>query len=537
MPLLIEVAKLASKASRSLATSKKGARLLDLSKKFTNVAQSEKLNPLQKWLGKTFSFANSIASAITVAIWNNRFNIQGVFGWLVNGVEKLKRFDWNASDKQLKSNRENQSIMLASVWGGAVGNALGWVAGIGVGAGVGVLCPVIGGGTLAKLIASNVAEEALEEAKASFGNAIAVTVSTLADNFLVDTYINFRGFIKKLPDDVKSKIWGEENVSFINDVWGKPGGANYSFNSSMDMAVDSIPNKQLKAFVENLLEEAWDSFVEAGFIIAQTLDEGYQQNRLAMQAQQGVIRTVELQPDKNIPDEKVLITAPTEVLKQTVANTLTNYRMLANRDVGCIVGQPLIEAVKGKPMVRKIIITMYALKEPPYTAARAKKQGTKLQKVIIEVPDVKRNITWAGIKQAVGGANGYMWGRFRATMQLDNQRQVVMYASSVQEAEDRVKALLALTDAKMLAITVSEERKEGRRATNTKLYKDQTKVYPAFFTVINQEKLLNPVNPPEGTRGLLSGDVVRKQAKVLLWTEQEPPDFDAIMNELFKNKA
>ena len=134
------------------------------------------------------------------------------------------------------------------------------------------------------------------------------------------------------------------------------------------------------------------------------------------------------------------------------------------------------------------------------------------------IPDLKRSkCNWQDIKAACGGANGYMWGRYRATANLNNGRQMQVMGATADEAEDRLRAFASLSEAEILGKpTLSEDRKED--ITGTYL-KQPTRVYPAFFTIMNQYKVA-------GAQGsgisLLDGKYNRKNDKIYLWTDTEP---------------
>jgi hypothetical protein len=182
--------------------------------------------------------------------------------------------------------------------------------------------------------------------------------------------------------------------------------------------------------------------------------------------------------------------------------------------------------MKGSPQSLRLVIQMFSVKEPPF---RSRSSSARVTRTTITVPDVSRaSLDWGKIKLAVGGANGYLWGRYRATAYLDNGRLMSLYAASENEAEQRIDALLLLTTAKLRSLTVMEEKKKGERLTRPTLQKEPTRVYPAYFTVINREEFLDTTkgNPS------LKANFNDKRGRIELWTENKPSDCEEIITRI-----
>ncbi|MEH2445796.1 MAG: hypothetical protein V7K18_08430 [Nostoc sp.] len=153
------------------------------------------------------------------------------------------------------------------------------------------------------------------------------------------------------------------------------------------------------------------------------------------------------------------------------------------------------------------------------------------------IPDAnKAKLDWLTIKNACGGVEGYTWGRFRATANLDNGRQMQVYGGSDETAANMLKSLANFSTAKILTVTVAEEKKEGRRAENKRMYKENTRVYPAFFSVINSEKVVvEEQREYSGLNAVLAGDFKRSRTKKIpLWVQKEPSNARAIIIEAIR---
>ena len=227
--------------------------------------------------------------------------------------------------------------------------------------------------------------------------------------------------------------------------------------------------------------------------------------------------------------EKVRLRIGAANLPSAISSLIAIRRIIANRDIGDIVGMPIEEFLRAKPHSTKLTVFFCSVKTPPFRPV----PGKRFVQAVYNIPNVKPSfIKWEKIKQACGGANGYNWGRFRCTANLDNGRQMQIYGGTAEEAEERLKALAALSTAKITTVTVAEEKKEGQRKTGQILYKQLTRIYPVYFTVVNSEKIavesrlereeLEKMKPGD-IKTTLSGTFRRhKTQKLPLWVPKEP---------------
>jgi hypothetical protein len=205
---------------------------------------------------------------------------------------------------------------------------------------------------------------------------------------------------------------------------------------------------------------------------------------------------------------------------------LSNYQLIENRDVGQLVGMPADDYLRAKPQSIRLVITFFSVQQPPWKAP----PGQRLITATYAIPDVKRSkCDWETIKQACGGRNGYMWGRFRSTGSLSNGRQMQVLGASADEAEDRLRALVALSEATLAKKpTPSEDKAEDASGS---YIKRPTRIYPAYCTIMNQYQV------PGGRDSALqfnSGNFVRRQDKILLWTDEEPFGTSELIQDLLK---
>lgn len=462
----------------------------------------------QIWNGAT-AFAGWIGGLVK----GIAFSVTGVWGWLVERIEQLKNFDWNASDVELTKLVANQNTQMAALWGNVVGSGLGWLAGIAVGGGVGFLCPVIGGAALAKAVIGRVGTEAASELFPAIGGALAATTGLLANKVLIAGYINFRRMLKKAPRSLLEVIYGKDGADFIQDIWGRGNGPKMSFNEIMEESIDSIKNDALRVFIENLFEEAWDSFMEAGFIVAQELDNAFQQNKLQSLTEQGTPRSVILKPDVNVPEELTFSKVPQQLLYPVVQQTLNQHRLVYNRDMGQIIGQPVQEWARARPQLRQLTIEFRDKPTPPWRHVGGKRSRT----ATYTIPDAKFGLTWEEIKLY---ADSFMWGRFRATAQLDNQRQMAIYGATASEANKKLKELLRLSTANILTLAITEE--EDRPVG---LKKEPTRMYPAHGALLARRNSIDSNGRKTIDNRTFDEEIIRFD----LWTPSEPKNMPQLL--------
>ena len=373
-------------------------------------------------------------------------------------------------------------------------------------------------------VLKNVAEEMAEEFIANLNNLVRYTFMSGVQSLLLWSFKNIRKVIKANVNVVEA-LFGDKAAAIVK-AWGSPGSKPWSFAKTVEDAVESIPNSAVRNFVEEFLEEAWDGCVEAGYVVANSLDSYIAQQKMG--EQQGVPlgqqRYVEVIPDRSNDNERIILAGPERPLRNAITQTLGHYQLIENRDIGSMVGMPADDYLRAKPQSIRLVITFYSNQQPPWQS----RSGQRLVTATYAVPDVKRSkCDWETIKLACGGTNGYMWGRFRATAILSNGRQMQVMGSSNDEAEDRLRALAALSDAAIVKKpTLSEDRAEDISGS---YLKQATRIYPAFFTIMNQYKVA-------GGRGsgvpLSTGLHNRKNDKILLWTTEKPTGTDERIREL-----
>jgi hypothetical protein len=498
-----------------------GERVFKSSLQTPQQGQDQDGNQIINWLwnaaGRLGNFLVSSIGGLT------SFTLTGLWSLFVSTRDFIWNFDWNMSDESIDQQIQQYWNNILGMLGGTLGNLFGYLAcGVAPAATIAVFNEPLGA-----YVMKNVAEEMAEEFLGNLAGLVRYTFMSGVQMLILLGFKNVRKWIKN-NSAMFGRIFGNKAEAAIK-AWGEKGSKPWSFAIALDNAVESIPNEGLRNFVEEFLEEAWDGCVEAGYVVANSIDSYLAAEKLKQQIipPMGDTKYVEIKPDRSIDDQRIILAGPSETLKPVIVQTLTNYQMMEDINIGSFVGSPIDEVLRAKPLTIAMRVQFYSVQQPPWY----KKRGEdRLVSGSYHIPDVDpKKLDWDTIKLACGGVNGYMYGRFRATGRLDNGRQMAVYANSKDEAIDQLVSLISLSKAKLVErATISEDRREDAAG---RYLKQPVRVYPAFFSILNQYQVPGAPGssiPIEGKR------YMRKQEKIDLWVEKEPPGFDDLIRELLR---
>lgn len=527
MGIAITASNLASRGARSAYTGGNGIRRVGPA---SNGGGGGLLGTIAGWIqnwtsegwGTYFNMISSLKLTFT-SLW----------GLITQTVTFIYNFNWQATDQQLDQQFKGAVESLAGQYGGAVGRALGYlVCGVIPAGGIMTVSPLMGAYLL-----KQVGEEALDDLVGELSNLITASFRVVAQGYIIKAFKNARRVIKKWNDKTPSDSWEKKalkqffgsNIDNIIDTWGDEGRKPWSFRIWTDKKINSIKNQALQNFVEELYEEFADSCVEAGFILAMGADTWILQQQMNRNNIVGQQRVVELTPDRSAPEERIIIAGGENQIRSQLPMVMSNYNLVENRDVGQWLGNPISETVRQTPNELTLRFQLYSVKEPPVYGAK--------QRTSISIPDPKKSkLDFNTLKKAIGGNNGYMYGRFLGKGSLDNGKTIHCYCASSQEAEDRIVALAELVDAELVGVTVTEEIKTGARANGKPLQKQNIKVYPYSIYLENKQKVLNQSNNNAAAQ-TLTGSYSRKRNRIQIWMDEKPDDFDQIINELLQTEG
>lgn len=249
-----------------------------------------------------------------------------------SSAQFIWNFNWNITDDEINQQIKAKWDALGSMLGGMVGNFVGYL-----------FCGVLPGATifafnepLGAYVLKNVVEEMSEEFLGNLSAVIKYTFTSGIQSMLMTQYKNVRKLIKGNSKFIGA-VFGDKAEQAIK-AWGEKGSKPWSFASKMEEAVESIPNTFVKNFVEEFLEEAWEGCVEAGYVVANSVDAFLAGEKLKQQLipAMGKTRYVEIQPNRSVEEERIILAGPQEALKSEIVSTLTNYQMMREKDLGTV---------------------------------------------------------------------------------------------------------------------------------------------------------------------------------------------------------
>lgn len=435
-------------------------------------------------------------------------------------------FNFQASNEQLDQELNGALLGFAGILGGTLGNAAGYV--------------TCGGLTTASLFAFNPAmglfvlqeygEEALEE---FVGNATALAYisSQTAIRAAFYTLIKsnravFNLIVNGAGRALETFIPG--NLSFDQYSRQRRGEGGYaSFADFVEERIESLEDPFQRVFFEEFFEEFGDACWESLYVVAGGIEAYLSRKAAERREAAGPQRVVEIQPNREVPDERLIIAGPEDEAKTAIVHALANYQLVENRDVGQIVGDSAIDNLRADRHTLRIKIQMFPYPRPPFYRSD-KRSPTR---VTINIPDINRSrLDWDLIKQAVGGANGYNYGRFRCVAKLDNGRSMSVHAASEAEGEQLIQRLDTLTNASILALNITEEQRVGARARNPHLLKKTARIYPGWLYISNRQELLDQ----NQGRATLEGNYFDRRERIRLHTANKPSEFEDVVNRVLR---
>ena len=442
-------------------------------------------------------------------------SISKIFGLIFETAITLLNFDWNASDAQLAALIEQNNLQIMAQAGTLVGGSLAWIA-------------CIGGATVAELkipvlrgkLAVQLAKEGGEQALSLLTNFLVATARNLSINAVIANYVNIRKFL--LSDTNPGRAIGQflfgSNYQQVKEKWGKSA-EPWVISEKVEDAIQSIPNAGLRVFTQNLLDEFGDELTEclfeAVYIIQQTYDDqiAVQDYAYGYDYKSPEI-VVDVTPDSTsiVPlrasNEVIRVTAPNQlVLKQRINEVINTTKIIDNRDVGIVIGEPAEDRITTTPLSRQLVLTFRGQPKPPFKNP----DGFPSRVVTITIPEPRNGLSWTTLKQI---CRPYVWGKFLAVAQLSRGRKIKLFAGSAAEAEKKLRDFHSICSLDILSISVTEE---GFKK-NPGLIKQPQIVYPQYATLtIRRDNLGVGRNVADGR--VLSQEI----QQIILWTDSEPP--------------
>lgn len=296
MALAINLSSLSSRATR-LASANGGIRRIAVNATASRDKEEGGLlgvyNAVEKFGRSLMSFAfNKIKEFFSID-WRK------LYQQVVQGVRYILTFDINKTDKQIEEEIKQAEIAIASAKGSLAGQSLGFIlCGIAPAASIAVFNK-----PLALYAMKEVGEEAAEEIAGSLANLVRLQSQQSARIGILNLFKNNRDFCRGAAIGVanllvKAGILTQESVDKANKERNKP----WSIASSLEESIESIKDPESRAFWEEFWDELGDSCIEAGYIVAGSIDSYFAMQKMANESQFGSERIIEIQPIRNQDD-------------------------------------------------------------------------------------------------------------------------------------------------------------------------------------------------------------------------------------------
>ncbi|TAE66371.1 MAG: hypothetical protein EAZ86_20580 [Oscillatoriales cyanobacterium] len=450
------------------------------------------------WDGAT-RFVGFLVSGVVQLI---SFSWTKLWSWIVGGVQFIANFNWNISDESIDKQIEGLWDAFGGLLGSAVGRAIGWI-GCGL---VPAAAIMTFNEALATHLLKEVGEQALDELLDAASEVIQAGFRMGVQASFLWLYKNVRAALKNPANPLGIALrgfFGSEKI----DKWGT--GESWTIASAIENAIESIPNTFLRNFVEEAWEEGTEACIEAGYAVAGGIDAWLAMQKVANNSVLGVDRTIEITPDRSVPDERIVLSGPEAVMRPTVVNVLATHQMLGNRDVGVLInGTPVDDYVRPNFQERYLIIEFKEKQQPPWVMP----DGKRARKRQVTIPDAKRSLKWVEIKLA---AKLYTSGQKLVTAQLNNGRQMQVYANTENEGLNKIEELLALSTAEIVPNGV---RDSGYTSPTARRREQPYIVYPSKAVLVWRRRS----DDLQGREDLSDRVWDEQRIEMDLWPENEP---------------
>lgn len=202
----------------------------------------------------------------------------GLIRAAIGGVQRIWNFDWQVSDKGIRSQQKSLIESQAGIWGETLGSMVGTLCGFFLGR--------IAYANQAKLVRFNpdlIAKldelrinnfdedselwgEAVENLKA----AIASTTRAAINIAGLEAYLNVRKAVKAVARGVNlSSFW--PGLGKMVETWGDEGQKPWSFASAQEEWTESLPEGAIQSFTEEFIENVQDMCAESTIQVSYAL--------------------------------------------------------------------------------------------------------------------------------------------------------------------------------------------------------------------------------------------------------------------------
>lgn len=292
MTITLELGKLASRVARKAVAGNSGVRRIAVS----GIASRGEGTLLETVYNAVEKFGQSLMQS-TLGFLGNLFQLSFTNLWslTVSAGLFLANFNWNATDEQLDQQIKQAEIALAGARGALKGGTLGWViCGVTPAAAIAVFNQ-----PLALYVLKNVGEEAAEEIAGYAANFINLTLQKTVKSAFIEIYKNYRSILRPAALGVaqllvNAGVLSQDVVDKANKNRNEP----WTFAGALEDTIDEIKDPIQQAEAEEFWEELGEACIEAGYVVAGSLDSYFAQQKLANENILGNERTIEILLDR-----------------------------------------------------------------------------------------------------------------------------------------------------------------------------------------------------------------------------------------------
>lgn len=292
MPLTIALSSLASRTARTAATGGVGIRRIAVNATKTfddDDGLSSVWDGLARFGGSLLRGVANVFSGIASFSWTK------VWSLIVSGGLFIINFNWNITDQQLSDQIKQAETALAGARGALAGATLGYA-----------ICGIIPTATLAVFneamalyALKELGEEAAEEIAGLAANLIRLQLQQMLKQGFAALYKNLRHILRPAALGVaqllvNAGILTQDSVNKANKNRKEP----WSFASALEDSIESIKDPAQQAYAEEFWEELGEACIEAGYIVAGSIDAYLAQQKISNESILGTERTVEIQTSR-----------------------------------------------------------------------------------------------------------------------------------------------------------------------------------------------------------------------------------------------
>ncbi|ACK68602.1 hypothetical protein PCC7424_0132 [Gloeothece citriformis PCC 7424] len=469
------------------------------------------------------------------------FNLISIASLFIGGFRFIWNFNWNIPDEDLMTLITNQRLAWFGLFGATIGQSLGWIA-----------CGLIPSASLIIVnkplglyVLNEVGQEAYDEMITSLGILLQASLRNKMNESVIHSFIAIRNYVKgaaRGDDDV----FGQSLLTKILDKfpklkdglskWGDKGGKPWVIANEVEEAIEESPlSPEWKVFLEELIEEFGDSCAEALMCFANAFDE-YIAANATVSSDQNSPNTLVITPNRKAPEEKIILHGNVNQLKPQITQSLANYQLIYNKNIGYDLGMPLIERAHKQISEYVIKLFLRAKQKPPYGTAQ------KVE-ITLNSADKLKFTDYDKIIRALGGGGdtgnfGYKYGNFLAIAQMSDGSTLQCWTDTKDNAKIRLEALAELSEAQIQTYNITEEVKDYQRKKVDGLSKNIVQVYPYQIEVIRKTKVYNDYDlsnkavPNSLTKPTRQGYFAQTPYTLELWIGKKPANWDRTMQIL-----